>query len=305
MQASSVLDLLRLELENPNIKLITGTEITTIIGDRKKGFELTDKKGIVFKSCSVILACGGRAAPQTGSDGSGYKLAAMMGHSIITPMPALVQLKLNGDSHKAMEKMFWNAQVSLIIDGKNLKTISGDIIFSGYGISGLAVLELSRDAVKGLSDNKKVEIGINFLPGFSFNEKISFLKQRAADHPDRLMEDFLTGVINKRIGQTLIKSSGIKLSIKSSALSGEEIFHMAELLHGWRFTVSGDTGWTNAQVSSGGVDCREVNNITLESSLKDGLYFCGELLDIDGNSGGYNLQWAWSSGYVAGMQGLS
>ncbi len=300
MQASSVLDLLRLEAESSGVEIVTGSEIKTIIRDKAGIFELTDKTGITHKSGRVILACGGKAAPQTGSDGYGYKLAGMMGHSVVSPLPALVALKLSGDLHKAMEKMFWNAEVSLLLNNQKLRTISGDIIFTNYGISGLAILDLSRDAVYGLANNKTVEIEINFLPKFSFNEKIDSLRRRKALHPGRLMENYLTGVINKRIGQTLIKSSGIKLGAMVSEISESEIIRLAEVLNGCRFKVTGDNGWANAQVTAGGIDCSEVNARTLESKLTGGLYFCGEILDIDGISGGYNLQWAWSSGFVAG-----
>ncbi len=300
MQASSLLDLFRMEIERLNIEVVTGSEIMTIIRDRKGNFELTDKTGIPYKCRKAVISCGGRAAPQTGSDGYGYRLAGMMGHSIITPMPALVQLKLSGEAHKAMEKMLWNAEVSLFLNNRKLRTVSGDIIFTYYGISGLAVLDLSRDAVKGISDDQLTEIEINFLPDIPIDKKTAFIRRRRDDHPERAMDNFLTGVINKRIGQTIIKAAGIRLGSKASELSENEISRLARFLNGWRFTVTGNTGWENAQVTAGGIDCREVNEKTLESKLVKGLYFCGEILDVDGNSGGYNLQWAWSSGFIAG-----
>jgi predicted Rossmann fold flavoprotein len=279
--------------------LITGSEIKTII--RGSGFfELTDKTGITYQGRKCILSCGGCAAPVTGSDGWGYRLAETLGHTLIKPLPALVQLKLSGETHKAMEKMLWNAEVSLFLNNRKSRTVSGDIIFTSYGISGLSILDLSRDAVRGLSEKQAVQIEINFLPDLSIGEKIDLLRKRRENHPERIMEHFLTGVINKRISQTLIKSSGIKLSSMASELTENEIIRLAELINGWRFTVTGDTGWANAQVTAGGIDCGEVDRNTLESTIAGGLYLCGEILDIDGNSGGYNLQWAWSSGYVAG-----
>ncbi len=299
-QASSVLDLLRLEIEKLNINLVCQTEITSIIQNNDGTFELTDKNGRAFECDKTILACGGKAAPHTGSDGGGFRLAQIMKHNIIHPFPALVQLKLSGDVHKSMEKMNWAAEVSLYINNNIKKHVADDIIFTNYGISGLAVLDLSRSAVEGIMNRKTVEIGINFLPDLTLKEKIANLNKRVENHPERLLENFLTGILNKRIGQTIIKSAGLKLNQKASELSEKDINSIAEILNGWKFIVAGDTGWNNAQITAGGVSCSEIDTLTLESKLNRSLYFCGEILDIDGDSGGYNLQWAWSSGYVAG-----
>ncbi len=300
-QASSVLDLLRLELSKLGVELECNTDITSIVKDKTGNYELTDSSGRIFKSFKVILAGGGKAAPHTGSDGSGYSLAMMTGHSLITPFPALVGLTLDGDEHKSMEKMFWTGEITIFLDGKRSKSSKGDIIFTNFGISGLAVLELSRYAMEGILNNKEVELAIDFIPELSAEEKIKFIKKRKEDYPERPMEHFFTGVLNKRIGQMMIKKAGIRLNNEVSKMSMEDIERLAGLLNGWKFKVKGDNGWNNAQVTAGGINCDEVDESTLESKISRGLYFCGEILDVDGDSGGYNLQWAWSSGYLAGV----
>ena len=248
----------------------------------------------------VVLCTGGKAAPATGSDGSGFRLAESLGHTLIDPFPALVQLNLEGVIHRAMEGMKWKAGVTVLAGGTVITRERGDLLFTIYGVSGPAVLNASRTAVEALRAGRRVEIELDLLPELTEPELLEKVRRRRRLQPDRLLEEFFTGWLNKRIGQTLIKSLGLERGRTWASLSEEESERIAGTAHAWRFAVAGDTGWPNAQVTAGGVDTKEVDPATLESKKVPGLFFAGEVLNVDGDSGGYNLQWAWSSGWVAG-----
>jgi len=299
-QASSILNLLRLEIERLRIPLVLQTEISTLMPNTDETIEIFDRYGKSYQADAVIIACGGKAAPFTGSNGGGYKLAESLGHTITKVFPALVQLKLEGNLHQAMEKMFWEGEVFLFVNDKKIKSVKGDILFTSYGISGMAILKISREAIGAFLESKKVELHINFLPDISFNEKVQLLKKRKENHPERTLENFLTGWINTRIGQTLIKATGLKLNEKASDLTEKDIIKIAKSLEETKFLVTGDTGWNNAQITAGGISTEEIDPYTMESRIVKNVHFCGEIVDIDGDCGGYNLQWAWSSGFVAG-----
>lgn len=298
-QAAAVLDVLRFEAEESQVRTVCGAEVVRL--DRRgDAFQVETKGGGRFSAGRVILCTGGKAAPQTGSDGGGLELAGRLGHTVIEPAPALVQLKLDGAFHKAMEGMRWEAEVRLLVDGREDTVVRDEVLFASYGISGPAALALSRHAVEAWAAGRRVELSLNLLPEQPPTETLHFIQYRARNKPDRTLEHFLTGWVNKRIGQTLLKSLGLDWSRPWSSLTEGEQNLLAAALHGWTFTVAGHTGWPNAQTTAGGVDTEEVHPETLESRLVPGLHFAGELLNVDGDSGGFNLQWAWSSGWVAG-----
>ena len=299
-QAGSILDALRMEMENLGIPVIPNTDIGTILPE--KGFlTVFSRSGAEFSGKSVILASGGKARPDLGSNGSGLKLAESLNHPVIEPFPSLVQLKLESPFHKAMEGMKWEGIVTVYSNGEKTAQAKGDFLFTDYGISGLAVLAVSRKAVESMLKKKRTEIGLDLVPEISRDEIIKKLRSRVELFSGRTLESFFTGWMNKRIGQTLLKSTGLKLSQFAQELNSPEMAAIASAMKDWRFSVSGDSGWTGAQVCAGGVATESVNPETMESRIVKGLYFAGEILDIDGDSGGYNLQWAWSSGYTAGI----
>jgi len=298
-QAAAVLDVLRFEAEESEVRMVCGAEVVRL-ARLDDGFMAETKAGDRFAAGRVILCSGGKAAPQTGSDGGGLDLARRLGHAVIEPFPALVQLKLDGALHKAMEGMRWDAEARLLVDGRADGTARGEVLFAAYGISGPAALALSRPAVEAWTAGRRVELSLNLLPEQPSTETLHFIQYRMRNKPARTLEQFLTGWINKRIGQTLLKSLGLDWTRPWSSLTESEQTLLAATLHGWTFPVAGHTGWPNAQTTAGGVDTAEVHPETLESRLVPGLHFAGEVLDVDGDSGGFNLQWAWSSGWVAG-----
>ena len=297
-QSSSVLDVLRFELEELGIQVITDGFVVDIKKDKK--FELTLEDGRKVYGDRVILATGGNAAPNTGSDGNGYTLAENMGHSIAEIFPGLVQLKLEGNIFKQVDGVKFVGTVGLYNGNQLIKEDSGDILFTNYGISGPPILQLSRTALKCLKDNKDVELKVAIIHSKTEEELYNYLIYRFGFMAKKTIEIGLIGLINKRLILPILKELGIDKNKQIASLSNDEVSRLSKILTDWRFKISGSKSFKDAQVTAGGVDTDEIDNSTMESKLVDGLYFAGEIVDIDGDCGGFNLQWAWSSGYVAG-----
>ncbi|MDP4091308.1 MAG: NAD(P)/FAD-dependent oxidoreductase, partial [Bacillota bacterium] len=302
LQASSVLDIIRMALEERAIPVYTNCKVTEI-KPLKSGFRVTAKTtdgDAVYECQKLILCTGGKAAPATGSDGSGYNLAKALGHSILPSYPALVQLKLDYRNLKALSGIKFDGYAEMIIDDRVLRKEFGEILFTDYGISGPPILQLSRIASHSLAVHKKAALRINMMPGFEAEELDNFLESHKALFGHRSLMNAFIGIINKKLIPIILKEAGIDDIHKPLwELTWKEKHNLLRLLHSWEFTVNGTNPFSNAQVTAGGVNTEEVDNITLESKIHTGLYFAGELLDVDGDCGGYNLQWAWSSGYVA------
>jgi len=297
-QASSVLDVMRLELGLLKCNFHILTSVKSIEHNRGK---FTIKSEEEFPGYdAVIISAGGRAAPETGSDGSGYALAEKLGHGYRKPFPSLVQLKLDGTAFKQMDGVKWEASVTLYSGNSAIDHSRGDIIFTDYGISGIAILAISRAAVLELLNGKSPWINIDFIDDIDEAHTIALIKERVNNHPGRSLQDFFTGWLNKRIGQAVIKSVGLNLGSTAGEIGDDGIIKICRAIHNYKFGISGHTGWKNAQVTAGGINTDEIDPLTMESRLVKGLYFAGEIIDIDGRSGGYNLQWAWSSGFIAG-----
>lgn len=281
-QATAVLDVLRFELERLGVRILSEFDADDI-GKVGGGFAVKARNGDVCHARSIIVATGGMAAPNTGSDGSGYKLLKKNGHTVSKLVPALVQIKTN----RGIQGVRAYGRATLE-DGKSAV---GEIQFTSNGLSGIPVFGLAKYAKTGQS------VYLDMLPDYTLDEVVGMLKRR----PAQAMETYLIGVLNKALAQVLLKECDISpLSRKSDTLSDGEIRIIAEKIKGWKFEISGIMPWDNAQVTSGGIDLTQVNPETMESKIVKNLYITGELLDIDGDCGGFNLQWAWSSGAVAG-----
>ncbi len=303
-QASAVLDALRLECKRLEVEIITNCQPKEIRIEKKKGktmFQVSTNLGLL-RGDGLILACGSKAAPNTGSDGTGYELAKSLGHTIIKPLPALVQLRCQGSCYKSLAGIRTDANLTLYINGEKVCEERGELQLTDYGISGIPVFQLSRFAARALDERKKVQVRIDFLPFMDMEESRLFLKQRFAEFKDWEMGDFLTGVINKKLAQVLLKLSGIPSGQPAYQVSGKQQEKLLKELKAYEGIVSSVNPFANAQVCCGGVAVSEVNPHTMESRLVSGVFFAGEILDVDGICGGYNLQWAWSSGKMAGSQ---
>ncbi len=303
-QASAVLDCLRMECSRLGVVIRTGVqpdEIRPVRESRGLAYQILTDRGEV-RADAVILACGSKAAPNTGSDGSGYALARSLGHRIIKPLPALVQLRCQGNHYRQLAGIRTDAGLRLLVGDQELWQERGELQITDYGISGIPVFQLSRFAARGLDEGRKVRVMIDFLPFMDRKESRIFLERRFADFGDRSGEDFFTGVLHKKLAAVLLKMSGIRPDQPASSASLRQREHLLRAIKEYEAQVSSVNPFANAQVCCGGVDVRQVDPATMESKLREELYFAGEILDVDGICGGYNLQWAWSSGKAAGCR---
>lgn len=316
-QASAVLDAFRMELRRLGVNVRTGVHCREILPG-KKGFRiLTDEErenppssksgksrpsfvAESYRADSVVLCAGSKAAPSTGSDGSGYDLAKKLGHRILPVLPALVQLKCDGSFFKQIAGVRVNGTVSLFGDGVFLAKDTGEIQLTNYGISGIPVFQVSRYASCALYEGKQVEAVLDFMPDFSEEQMHAFLKARASVRPDKTAEEFLIGLFHKKLSDLWIRLTGIHREKRAGDLTEAELAALCSMIKEFRVTVTGTNSYDQAQVCCGGIDTSEVDPETLESLYIPGLYFAGEILDVDGMCGGYNLQWAWASGRTAG-----
>lgn len=295
-QASSVVDALRFEAEKLGIKIETEFYVRKI---EKDGFKFRiyseDRKKI--EAGRVIIAAGGQSYPELGSNGSGFELAKELGHSVTKLSPSIVQLKTEKYQVKGLQGIKTDVAVTAYGDNKKICTYDGELLFTDYGISGNVVFNISF--VMPLYKN--VEFEIDFMEKFDYNELYEMLKERKRILSHLTMENYFNGMINKKLGQFLSKVSGIeKLSKPVKDLNDSDIRKLCTVLKKYRVKILETTGFKNAQVTAGGVLLDEVNIETLESKIVKGLYFSGEVLDVYGECGGFNLQWAWASGHIAG-----
>ncbi len=287
--ASSVLDCLRFELERLGIEVITDTKIIDV---KKQGgiFILNS----ALKCKRLILSLGGKASPSQGSDGSGYPLLRSFGHTVTPLYPGLVQLTVK-ENVKSLKGVRVKASAELKNqNGKIINSSEGEVLFTEYGLSGIAIMDISRDV-----KNTACKCVLNILPELSQDAVIDFLMKNKKRNPSLLVEDALCGIVPKKLGTALIKLSGLKnTALSDFKFSQLQLF--AGKLKALPFTVTGTKGFENAQITVGGADINEFDILTLESKKVKGLYCTGELLDVDSVCGGFNLQWAWASGIAAG-----
>ncbi|MBD5520451.1 MAG: aminoacetone oxidase family FAD-binding enzyme [Lachnospiraceae bacterium] len=318
-QAATVLDVLRFELEKCKVTVYTDMSVKGIqIGqsgskNNEKNCENSNeskKIGVITVSAAsggnavkfydaVILACGGMAAPKTGSDGSGLKIAQDLGHQLIKAVPALVQLRCSDPFFKSVAGVRTDAGVTLYIDGQKEAYERGELQLTDYGISGIPVFQFSRKAAYGLLHKRKVEAYINFLPDYTDDEYGKLWEMRWKSQSSGYLEQFLTGIANKKINQLIIKLAGCGPHDKVSDIPAKKRKKIEDLYRSLKVTVCKTNGFEYSQVSAGGILAEELT-LDLESKIVPNLYFAGEIIDMDGICGGYNLQWAWTSGAVAG-----
>ena len=297
-QASAVLDAFRMELDRLKVEIRTGIECREI-RPGKKGFSiLTDQEPV--RADRVILCAGSKAAPATGSDGSGYDLAKKLGHRILPVLPALTALKCEEKFFKSIAGVRANGSVSIWSDGECIAKDTGEIQLTDYGISGIPVFQVSRYASQLLYEKKETDAMLDFMPDFTKAQTNAFLRARAQTRPDKSAEMFLIGLFHKKLCDLWIRLSKIPRQRKAGKLTADEIACLTDLIKVFRVRIQETNSYDKAQVCCGGIDTREVDPETLESVYVPGLYFAGEILDVDGMCGGYNLTFAWASGYAAG-----
>lgn len=300
LQASSVVDILKMSLEDKNIPLYTGCKIKDIHKDKIFKLSTNNDEYKLFTCENLILACGGKSAPKTGSDGSAYNLAKNLGHSITKLLPGIVQLKLDYNHLKALSGVKFDGYAKLFVNDEEVKEDFGEILFTDYGISGPPILQISALASQATNTGKKTEVVVDLMPNYTKDELIDFLECHFAILSHRPILNAFIGVINKKIIPVLLKECGITdLHMPCYELSWKEKNKLIQTLKSWKFTCTGTNDFNQAQVTIGGVTASEINPDTLESKIVPNLHFAGEIMDVHGDCGGFNLQWAWSSGYVA------
>lgn len=299
-QASTVLDVLRYELERLAVNIHTDRQVADLNAG-PGGITVETKSGLKEKYDAVIIACGGKAAPKTGSDGQGFVLAKKLGHHIVPVVPALTALRCSEDFYKRVAGVRCDANLTLYIDGQPVRSEMGELQWTDYGISGIPVFQISRDAAYGMLEHRTVMVKIDLMPDYTDDDVYCLdWKERWERQGGQTMEHFVTGLVNKKIGLLFLKLAGIRETERAADVSHACREKLEKLYRSLTVSVCGTNSFDQAQVSAGGVDCHEVAD-TMESRIVPGVFFAGEILDIDGICGGYNLQWAWSSGSVAGQ----
>ena len=294
--ANSVLDVLRFAIaERENIDLRTGVCVTAL---RRTGSGFSAQtEGGTIRADKVIVACGGMAGGKLGGVQDGYTLLASLGHTRTALHPALVQLTTDPTYPRALKGVRADARLTLRTKRTVLAQREGEVQFTEKGVSGPAAFDLARAVSTG---GEGLTLVCDLLRGYAPQEVLALLQQRQKNAPHLTAEDLLTGALHNRLGKTIIRYVNLKADTPVPALTRDELRQIARACKGFTLPVRGTEGFAGAQVTAGGIRCAEFDPRTMQSRLVPGLYACGEVLDIDGDCGGFNLQWAWSSGRIAG-----
>ena len=298
LQATTVVDALKLEIKHLNIDLLTSLQVISI-KYKEKYFEILFNNNKKIRAKEVILACGGSAMPSTGSDGNGISLAKQLGVKYTKVFPSLVQIKSDDKLLKSLKGVRCNAKVTLCANNKKIKSEMGQVQFLSNGLSGICVMQLSRK-VNELK-NRNLELAIDLCQDMTHDSLKKYIKIQIKRLGLETANYLLIGILNKKLGEVILKKCNISPFLKlCSELTDNEIDKIVECLKELRFSITGTFSFKEAQVTAGGIDLSEISSATMQISKYRGLFVCGELIDIDGDCGGYNLQWAWTSGYIAG-----
>lgn len=292
-QASSVLDVLRFNCEKDNVDFYCENQVTKIEKSKNKFIITTNTDTIT--SDKVIFATGGAAAPKLGGDKSGYELLKTLGHTIIKPTPALCPISVKSEYMKSLKGIRVQGEVSLLSDGETIAFENGEIQFTESALSGICVFNLSQYIDK----KQKQTLRIKLMPEESFNEIVGILDNNRKVFAKLEAENLMTGIFHKRIALALMKSAKVPLNKCVAEITDKEIKSIAKNINSFDFEVTGISDFNNAQVTKGGVKGDEIDFTTMESKKTKGLYIIGEAIDCNGDCGGYNLQFAFATGYIA------
>ena len=292
-QANSVLDVLRFALEKPNIQVLTGFEVTKV---KKTDAGFVVENGEESYCCQkLIIACGGLAGTKLGGSLSGYKLLQKLGHHCTQLRPTLVQLRADWIHCASLKGVRANCWAEISRNGKLHSAGKGEIQFTEYGLSGPVIFEVSRDACR---EKGEWICKLDLMPDMEVEDLMALLRPRKATN--LASEELLTGILHNRLGRVVVKEAGVSLHAPIRQLEDWELENVCHRIKELVVPLTEPMGMDSAQVTAGGIVTAEFDPETMESKLVPGLYACGEVLDIDGDCGGFNLQWAWSSGRCAG-----
>lgn len=295
LQAASVVDCLRFAADALGVITHTDTKVTNIMLSGGNYKVIADK--VSFMAKNIIVGAGlYSGGDRLGCDGSMLQILKKAGYKAVKTTPAIVQLKTETDIVKQLKGIKVNALVTLKSGGAVIREEYGETLFCDYGLSGPPVLQVSREVARR---ELPCEICLDIMPDTDFDRLYDMLSVRAKNLSYLKLDEFFTGMLNKRVGQVILKTAGCKLSDKVNILDDGKLKKIAKLIKCFSFKVTGDTGFSNSQVTAGGLETSQFNDKTMMSKLNKGLYAVGEILDIDGDCGGFNLQWAWSSAICA------
>lgn len=296
--ANSVLDVLRFALAREGVELRAGCSARAIF--RRDGGYLVKTESGEISADSLVVACGGAAGAKLGGVNDGYELLKPLGHKRTKLLPALVQLRARGDYPRSLKGVRADCALRLEGGGELLARSAGELQFTENGVSGPAAFDVSRAAAQF---GPGAVLHVNFLREYSGEEVFRMLEEKAARGPELEAAELFTGMLHNRLGRMLVKSAGINPSLPLGSLNAGQFRAAAKACMDFFLTIEGTEGFDSAQVTAGGIRTSGFNPETLESWFMPGLFVCGELLDIDADCGGYNLQWAWASGRLAGRLG--
>ncbi|MGM1048914.1 MAG: NAD(P)/FAD-dependent oxidoreductase [Bacillota bacterium] len=308
LQAASVLDIFELALEERNVPVYLNNKVLDVTASTDHPrFKITcrneTEEQVVYTSEYLFICTGGLTGQNAGTDGSGYVLAQNMGHAMVEPVPAIVQLKVQYPYMKALSGIKLQGRAHILVNGKVVRSETGEIHFADYGFSGPPILQLSRIAAVHLSRGDSVTLSIDLMPSRTKEEVIEFLEMNWGTFAHRPVAESFIGFLHKKLIPVLLKEARIdqepNLLCQDISWKTKGIFY--KILKRWDFKVTDTHSFEKAQATTGGIVTKDLFADTLESKLVPGLYFAGEVMDVDGELGGYNLQWAWSSGYAAAM----
>ncbi len=295
LQAASVVDCLRFAAEEYGVITHLETKVTNIQLSNGNYKVIADKMSFLAKN--VIIATGlFSGGERLGCDGSMLNILKKADYKTVATTPAIVQVKTETDIVKQLKGIKVNAVATLKIDGSSVRSETDEILFCDYGLSGPAVMQLSREVSRTALP---CQISLDLMPHCDFDTLYSMIYSRAKQLSERTLDEFFTGMLNKRLGQVILKTAGCKLSDTAQKLEKNLCRKIAAIIKDFSFKVTGTTGFANSQVTAGGLDTTQFSNKTMMSKFNKNLYAVGEILDIDGDCGGFNLQWAWSSAFCA------
>ena len=298
-EAKSVTNLLELALKELDVKVYLESMITDIEKvEDKFNIKTQDNEYKAYEK--VVISNGLGAAPQLNANESGLDFASKFGHSFNPTYPSLVGLKTDNTYNGKLQGVKKECNVSLYVNGNLEQEIFGDVLFTSYGVSGFAILDISQLAVLNLSQYQDVKIAINFFPKINRNDLGDQIQTLFKTIPSQKAVDIITGMVSNKIAPVLLDICKINIDTKASEINAKQIKALAYQLNQWKLKITDTQGFGHAEASGGGVRTAEVDNKTYESKLVKNLYFAGEVLDIVGNRGGFNLQFAWASGYLVG-----
>lgn len=302
LQAGAVVDVLRFACAEAGVTIHTEEEVVSL-QMRYPNYELVSNQGH-YQAKAVVVACGGKAYTQLGADEGGYRLLEGFGHGRTALYPGIVQLDSSLKACKSLAGQKWDCHCQLWVDDQASPYHDlGEVLFTDYGLSGPPILQLSSPSIRAQAQGHKVALQLDLFPTLAEEDLIRLLQKRGEAFDQRSKVDSFIGFLPRIMATALLSHLGYQpLDKPAKDLSPKDWEKIAKTLKAWVFPITGHQGWKSAKVTLGGIATPDFNPASLESWLSPGLYACGEVLDVDGDCGGYNLQWAWSSGYVAGSE---